>query len=597
MPKILHKATVLPLLALLLVLIVCLVVSWATSDAMANLPFLRQQAGARGSAGGQNTLVDLSPWKTAQVLAGLAVTAEETEYAREAERLADHEVDQAFAAALRQAVIHKRLLTGNALALSKKIAELQQTVKDDQAAVDKLTAAGTTAGEDLDVAKAQLGLDSDELADAQLDLARATGDERNRIQQELAAHEASMKEHDAKAGKETQTAVTSAGQYGNVARRLRAWMNQTSRYRLIQDAMQQASEAAAALTTQHNQLERQTPAAAPESETKLAALKRRAGQSQLLSIFDDRIQTEQQLAAIYGKWSAQVLLQHRIVLHLLMQSFALMAGVLIGVLLLNALAGYFLERPTLDRRRSQTLRIILRVAIQFVGVVILLLIIFGMPNQTPAILGLTTAGLTVVLQDFIIAFFGWFVLMGKNGIRVGDWVEINGVGGEVVEIGLFRTTLLETGNWNDKGHPTGRRAAFVNSYAIKGQFFNFSTAGQWMWDQISVSVPAAEDTYSVIEQICKVVLKETESQSRLAEAEWKRVSRQGGLSHVAAGLSVDMRPSVSGIDIVVHYVTRASDRFEVRNRLYQTVIGLLHKPLGDMGNINLQVEKTAESRA
>ncbi len=597
MPKILHKATVLPLLALLLVLIVCLVVSWATSDAMANLPFLKRQAGANVLAEGQNTLVDLSPWKTAQVLAGLAVTAEETEYAREAERLADHEVDQAFASALRQAATHKGLLTGNALALSKKIAELQQTVKDDQSAVDKLTAAGTNAGEDLDVAKAQLGLDSDELADAQLDLARATGDERNRIQQELAAHEASMKEHDAKAGKETQTAVTSAGQYGNVARRLRAWVNQTSRYRLIQEAMQQASKTAAELTNQHNQLERQTPAATPESETRLAALKRRAGQSQLLGIFDDRIQTEQQLAAIYGKWSAQVLLQHRIVLHLLMQSFALMAGVIIGVLLLNALAGYLLERPTLDRRRSQTLRIILRVAIQFGGVVILLLIIFGVPNQMPAILGLTTAGLTVVLQDFIIAFFGWFVLMGKNGIRVGDWVEINGVGGEVVEIGLFRTTLLETGNWNDKGHPTGRRAAFINSYAIKGQFFNFSTAGQWMWDQISVGIPAAEDTYSVIEQICKAVLKETESQSRLAEAEWKRVSRQGGLSHVAAGLSVDMRPSASGIDMVVHYVTRASDRFDVRNRLYQSIISLLHKPLGDMGNINLQVEKATESRA
>ena len=63
-------------------------------------------------------------------------------------------------------------------------------------------------------------------------------------------------------------------------------------------------------------------------------------------------------------------------------------------------------------------------------------------------------------------------------------VEIDGVGGEVVELGLFRTWLLETGNWTAHGHPTGRRVSFLNGYAIRGKYFNFSTVGQWMWDEI-----------------------------------------------------------------------------------------------------------------
>ena len=66
---------------------------------------------------------------------------------------------------------------------------------------------------------------------------------------------------------------------------------------------------------------------------------------------------------------------------------------------------------------------------------LILLVIFGTPRETPTILGLATAALTIALQDFIIAFLGWFVLIGKNGIHVGDWVEINGVGGEVIEVG------------------------------------------------------------------------------------------------------------------------------------------------------------------
>src|SRR6202044_2852208 len=88
------------------------------------------------------SLVDLQPWQTAQALAPLAVTAEENEYARDAERLADHEVDQAFAGALRQARLEtqRRTLTGDALALSQKVTQLEQLKQQDQALVDSLTA-------------------------------------------------------------------------------------------------------------------------------------------------------------------------------------------------------------------------------------------------------------------------------------------------------------------------------------------------------------------------------------------------------------------------------------------------------------------------
>jgi small-conductance mechanosensitive channel len=261
-----------------------------------------------------------------------------------------------------------------------------------------------------------------------------------------------------------------------------------------------------------------------------------------------------------------------------LQSFALVAFILICVIFLDALARYLIDRPKLDRGRVKTLHIIFKLGIQSLGVLIILFVIFGAPSEMPTILGLTTAGLTLVLQDFIIAFFGWFVLMGKHGIRIGDWVEINGVAGEVAEIGLFRTSMLETGHWRDQGHPTGRRVSFINSFAIKGQYFNFSTMGQWMWDEIRFSIPAAEENYAMIELIHRAVLAETEKDARLAEAEWKRSPRHIALSHFAADPAVEMRPGASGINVVVRYVTRASERLEVRNRLYERVIGLLNKP-------------------
>jgi small-conductance mechanosensitive channel len=296
-----------------------------------------------------------------------------------------------------------------------------------------------------------------------------------------------------------------------------------------------------------------------------------------LSILDDRLGAQQQLVTLYVRWGNQVELQHKIMLHLMLRSLTLIAT----IVLLTILAGWALQvafdHISHDRRQRQTLRIILNLGTQVIGLLLVLLVIFGTPRQMPTILGLATAGLTVVFQDFILAFCGWFVLMGKNGIRVGDWVEIDGVGGEAVEIGLFRTWLLETGNWTANGHPTGRRVSFLNGYAIRGKYFNFSTAGQWMWDEIKVSIPPGAKAYPLIDQIREAAVKTTESDAKLAEEEWKRVTHEQGVPRFSAIPSVDMRPADAGegVDIVVRYVTRAGVRLETRNRLFGKVVELM----------------------
>ena len=586
----LGRTRLLLILSLLAMLVVFLSLAWATRDALAEPPSLRKQkAEASQPASNENTRVDLSPWQTAHALAGLATTAEEKEFAKQAERFADHEVDQAFASALRMANLERRSLTGDALSISQHVQQLQQVIYGDKELVKSLTerSANAKAGaveaiaDDLEVAKAQFALDTDLLADAQQDLARAGGDEPSRVQAELAAHELEMKDYDAKAAQNSPVATIVAKRHGTLAGRVNAWLDQRTRYELIQQALRQAQADGAGLTAQHTDLTNQIKAASStpglDKSARLSNLQRQRSLSQILSICNDRIQSQQQLAGVYSKWSAQVLLQHRIVMHLVLRSFALIALILICVIFLDALARHLISRPKLDQSRVKTLHIIFKLGIRLLGLLIVLFVIFGAPNEMPTILGLTTAGLTLVLQDFIIAFFGWFALMGKHGIRIGDWVEINGVAGEVAEVGLFRTSVLETGNWTDQGHPTGRRVSFINSFAIKGQYFNFSTTGQWMWDEIRFSIPAANENYATIELIHAAVLKETEKAARLAEAEWKRSPRHAGLSQFAADPAVEMRPGPSGINIIVRYVTRASERFEVRNRLYERVIDLLNK--------------------
>jgi small-conductance mechanosensitive channel len=183
--------------------------------------------------------------------------------------------------------------------------------------------------------------------------------------------------------------------------------------------------------------------------------------------------------------------------------------------------------------------------------------------------------LTVALKDFIVAFFGWFVLMGRNGIRVGDWVEINGISGEVIEVGVLRTVLLETGGWNDAGHPTGRKVVFVNSFAIEGHYFNFSTIGQWLWDTLELLVPSQEDLSSTIDAIQRFVAKETAANATLAEQEWQRVASSRALKSFSAAPAINLKPTNVGVEISVRYITRAPERYELRTRLYREIVELL----------------------
>lgn len=560
---------------------------------MAHLP---SRSGQPGSAGQGATLVDTSSWTTARTLAGMAVTAEEKEYARQAERLADHSVDQAFAAALRESNLEsqQRTLTGDALAISQKVDQIKQFVAQDQQAVNNLAAAAketkpnaanSNAADDSDlgIAQAQLDLDTSELADLTQSLQEAEGDKGAEIKAELEAHEASMKSYDAQVDQPAETAVVSVSRHGTLASRLAAWFRQNTRSQLLNQAAQQSQAKANQIANVRQSMQAQlntlaaSPVFAGDAAARLARLRARSQRRQLLSIYDDRIQAEQRLASIYRKWAAQVGQQHRILEHLIVNSCAWVLAILLAMFLAGGLLQRLLNHPLLDERNRHTLRAVLGLFINVVGIGCILLVIFGAPSQLGTILGLSTAALTIVLQDFVLAILGWFVLIGKRGMRVGDTVEIDGVSGEVTEIGLMATTLIETGSLGERGYPTGRHITLMNGYAIRGKYFNFSTAGQWMWDQLDVTIPDSLDRSQTMETILKSVQEETAADSARAEEEWRKASRNGRLSHLRATPSVNFAPSADERTIEVRYVTRASDRSDTRVRLYQKIFELLRQ--------------------
>jgi small-conductance mechanosensitive channel len=541
-----------------------------------------------GKAASRQSLVDQRLMQTANTTAALAGTADERELSREALRLADHELDQAFATALREAAESAPPPSVATAKLTDRIAQAKTKIAAEQQRIAKLTAQAAASDEAagrLELAKAELALDQDDLADAQQDLAREGGDRRALLQRAMNEHEAAQ--HTAAA----PAAANAVPLDGTLARALSAWLDLGTRGRALLSARQQATARADALSHTHDALEalanhqaapaiqQDDSADADEEEDTSAVIARLhalSDQRKTLGELDQRIQDCRDLADVYGRWSASLETRRRAVLHALLRSLAgVLAILLVVVLIVRVIHHAFSGQE--DRRRTYQMRRIGTICAQIAGLAAILLIVFGPPTQLSTMIGLMTAGLTVVLKDFIVAFFGWFVLMGRNGVRIGDWVEINGVGGEVIEIGLLKTVLLEMGNWTNTGHPTGRRVGFMNGYAIEGHYFNFSTAGQWLWDEIVVTVPLGGDPYRVAEEIRQMVERETAADAAEASHEWERVTHHYGSRALSAQPASNLRPGVNGLEVAVRYITRAPQRYEVKSRLFQAIVPLLHE--------------------
>ncbi|MDR3685035.1 MAG: mechanosensitive ion channel, partial [Geothrix sp.] len=499
----------------------------------------KEVRGLRRNAPVKERLVDQTPLLTARSLVPLATTFEEKQLALQAERLGNHSVDLAFSFALHSAATVSVPKTPELKKLAEAKAKAEAAVEAGEQEVARLSRLLAGAPESrkaslesqIDITKAQLELDKDELETASDDLARIGGDPQARIRRLKESHEAADRE-----SSQAMAAArpASAFQPGSLIGRVLEWRTQRGKVVLLGRAQLEAQAKEQALAKRRAEIEAQSKKekedreaarstastlmkggagrklGREEAKAAVTSLKQFGDVERRLSTMARRIQDQQALGETYGAWLALADGYRNAALHALLAQVMAILGLVLAAYLLGLVIDWRLHHSaTAERLSAGASKSVLKVVIRVVTVLVVGFMVVGMPAQATTVFGLAGAGLTVALKDFIVAFFGWFILMGKNGIRLGDWVEIRGVGGEVVEIGLLRTVILETGSWSDAGHPTGRRVTFVNNFAIEGHFFNFSTSGKWMWDELNIVVPAGQDPYQVIDGVQKLVEQQT----------------------------------------------------------------------------------------
>jgi small-conductance mechanosensitive channel len=128
-----------------------------------------------------------------------------------------------------------------------------------------------------------------------------------------------------------------------------------------------------------------------------------------------------------------------------------------------------------------------------ITVVGLLWIWVGALRQLGTFFGLLSAGVAIALSDLLKNVAGWLYILSRRPYRVDDRIEIDGVRGDVIDIRMFRTTLLEIGNWVDADQSTGRIVHVPNGKVLSTDVFNATEGFGYLWHELPVKITFESD--------------------------------------------------------------------------------------------------------
>jgi small-conductance mechanosensitive channel len=230
-----------------------------------------------------------------------------------------------------------------------------------------------------------------------------------------------------------------------------------------------------------------------------------------------------------------------------------------------------------DTRRRYQFLLLRRIALWCLVIVIVGFAFASELGSVATFAGLITAGLAVAMQSVLVSIVGYFFLIGKYGIRVGDRVQIGEVTGEVIDLGLVRLHLMELGGNGTLG-PTGRVVAFANSivFQVSSGLFKQIHGVNFAWREITLSLPAGVDYATTKRKLAAAVVNVLKDDRDEILRQSKEIQRA-----TASSSSGDAQPRVqlsfseAGVDAHIRYPVHLQNAAEIDERVSQAVFGVI----------------------
>lgn len=251
------------------------------------------------------------------------------------------------------------------------------------------------------------------------------------------------------------------------------------------------------------------------------------------------------------------------------------ASILIGVAIIWIIIKA-IQRNLLAKIKDNDNRYRAKKFSSFVGyilTILLLTIVFSdkLGGLTVA-LGVAGAGIAFALQEVIVSFAGWIAIMFGGFYKTGDRVQLGGIKGDVMDIGVLRTTIMETGQWVDGDLYNGRIVFIANSFVFKEPVFNYSGDFPFLWDEIKIPIQYGSN-YEMAKQIFEQVGKDIAGDlSEKSKDKWMALQDKYRLEDAQTEPMVSLIANDNWVEYTLRYIVNYRKRRVTKTELFTQIL-------------------------
>jgi len=258
---------------------------------------------------------------------------------------------------------------------------------------------------------------------------------------------------------------------------------------------------------------------------------------------------------------------------------------LLAVLVVIVLVRYSqraLGRYVEDSQRRYRLKKLVAFGGYVVAILLLSIIFSDKLSGLTVLLGVLGAGIAFALQEVIVSVAGWVALSFGRLYDVGDRVQLGGIKGDVIDIGVLRTTLMECGGWINGDQYNGRVVRVANSFIFKEPVYNYSSDFPFLWDEIRIPVRYGSN-YEMARQGFQQVLDElTGEHARQLKGDWRKMTDKYLLEDAQLKPSVSLKMDDNWAEFALRYVVDYKKRRSLKDQISSRILKLIEESEGQI---------------
>ncbi|MCU0528389.1 MAG: mechanosensitive ion channel family protein, partial [Cyanobium sp. Prado107] len=249
------------------------------------------------------------------------------------------------------------------------------------------------------------------------------------------------------------------------------------------------------------------------------------------------------------------------------------AAVVVAVALLIRVSQIWLGRSLKDADTRYYARKLVALSGYFLAVVGITVIFKDRLGGLTVAIGVAGAGIAFALQEVIGSVAGWIAISFGGFYRPGDRVQVGGIKGDVIDIGILRTTLMELGEWVHSDLYSGRIVRVANSFVFKQPVFNYSGDFPFLWDELTLPVQYGSD-HNLVRRILEEIGAEIAAEPFTASVRsaWRRMVKKYLIENAGVEPQITLVLTDNWMEFTLRYVVDVKARRSTKDHLYTRIL-------------------------